>query len=57
MAILRMNIVGLLHNLNIYDYRAPRYTSTIIIELYEKDEKYFVKVSLSFPFASARQRE
>jgi len=48
-----MNIVGLQHNLNIFDHRVPRYTSSIIIELYEKDKKYFVKVSVSFPFTSA----
>jgi len=48
-----LNIVGLQHNLNIFNYRIPEYTSTIIIELYEKDKNYFVKVSVSFPFAGA----
>jgi len=48
-----MNIIGLQHTLNVFDYRNPEYTSSIIIELYEKDKKYFVKVSVSFPFASA----
>jgi len=48
-----LNIVGLQHNLNIFNYRVPRYTSSIIIELYEKDNKYFVKVSVSFPSANA----
>jgi len=48
-----MSIIGLQHSLNIFDNRIPEYTSSIIIELYEKDKKYFIKVSVSFPFASA----
>jgi len=48
-----MSIIGLQHTLNIFDHRNPEYTSSIIIELYEKDKKYFVKVSVSFPFANA----
>jgi len=44
---LTLNIVGLRFNLNIFDYRIPRYTGTIIIELYKKGNKYFVKVSVS----------
>jgi len=47
-----MNI-GLQHNLNIFNYCVPRYTSSIVIELYEKHKKYFVKVSMLFSFASA----
>jgi len=48
-----ISIVGLQHNLNIFNHRVPQYTASIIIELYEKDKKYFVKVSVSFPFANA----
>lgn len=47
-----MNVSGLLLALNISKRHFPEFTSSVIIELHERDEKYFVKVSMSFLSAS-----
>ncbi|KAL6434819.1 hypothetical protein ACFW04_005184 [Cataglyphis niger] len=39
-----LNVSAMLHALNIFDFRPPEYTSSIIIELHEKNYKFFVKV-------------
>lgn len=49
-----IHVAGMLHALNIFKcfqrtYYHPTYTSSIIIELHEKNGMYFVKVSMSFP--------
>lgn len=47
-----VNVAGMLHALKISEHYYPAYTSSVIIELHEKDGTYFVKVSVSFPFTS-----
>lgn len=52
-----INVVSMLHVLNIFErfqriHRFPAYTSSVIMELHEKNEMYFVKVSMLFPLAS-----
>ncbi|XP_018349039.1 PREDICTED: venom acid phosphatase Acph-1-like [Trachymyrmex septentrionalis] len=39
-----MNVFGLLLALNISEPHLPEFTSSVIIELHEKNEKYFVKI-------------
>ncbi|XP_070160237.1 venom acid phosphatase Acph-1-like [Polyergus mexicanus] len=39
-----MNVSAMLHALNIFDSRPPEYTSSVIIELHEKNGDFFVKV-------------
>ena len=39
-----MNIVAMLKNLRLWKPHIPQYTSAVIIELFEKSEKYFIKV-------------
>jgi len=43
-----MNVAAMLIALKIFDNRIPQFTSGVIIELYEKDSNYFVKVNISF---------
>ena len=38
------NIVATLASLNIFDLHVPEYSSAVIIELLQEDNKYFVKV-------------
>lgn len=40
-----LNVIGLLQALRIFDDKLPSYASSIMIELYEKNNEYFVKVS------------
>ncbi|XP_014487263.1 PREDICTED: venom acid phosphatase Acph-1-like [Dinoponera quadriceps] len=39
-----INVVAMLKALDIYDNTFPSFTSTVIVELHEKDNNYFVKV-------------
>lgn len=39
-----INVAAMLQALNIFDYRIPQYTSSVIIELHEKNDEFFVKV-------------
>lgn len=48
-----INVSAFLYALNISEYSYPAYTSSVILELHENNGNYFVKVSVSFPFASA----
>lgn len=41
-----INMAALLHALNIYEDIMPKYTSCIMIELHEKNGKFFVKVRI-----------
>lgn len=47
-----MTVAAFLYALNIHDHRYPAYTSSVIVELHENSENYFVKVSISFSFVS-----
>jgi len=40
------NVMSIMHALNIFYGNVPRYTSSIIIELHEKNGEFFVKVGL-----------
>ncbi|KYN18558.1 Venom acid phosphatase Acph-1, partial [Trachymyrmex cornetzi] len=39
-----INVFGLLRALNIRDHYLPEFTSSVIIELHERNKKYFVKI-------------
>ncbi|KMQ84722.1 venom acid phosphatase acph-1-like protein [Lasius niger] len=39
-----INMAALLYALNIFDYQTPKFSSSVIIELHEKDGQFFVKV-------------
>lgn len=39
-----VNVAALLYALNIFDYQTPKFSSSVIIELHEKDGQFFVKV-------------
>ncbi|GAB1863159.1 Prostatic acid phosphatase [Camponotus japonicus] len=39
-----INVAGIMHALNISDEHVPQYTSSIMIELHEKNGEFFVKV-------------
>lgn len=41
-----VNVASLLIALDIFGEEVPKYTSAVIIELHEKEEKYYVKVSV-----------
>ena len=48
-----INVFGLLFALNISERYVPEFTSSVIMELHERNEKYFVKVRMSFLSANA----
>ncbi|XP_011251429.2 venom acid phosphatase Acph-1-like [Camponotus floridanus] len=39
-----INVAGIMYALNIFDEQVVRYTSSIMIELHEKNSEFFVKV-------------
>jgi len=41
-----LNVVSIMHALNIFNENVTQYTSSIMIELHEKNGEFFVKVSL-----------
>jgi prostatic aicd phosphatase len=43
-----LNVAAMLKTLKIFDNHIPRFTSSVIIELHEKNGNYFIKVNISF---------
>src|SRR5580765_7039206 len=39
-----VNVAALLCALNIFDYQTPKFSSSVIIELHEKGDQFYVKV-------------
>jgi Histidine acid phosphatase. len=46
-------VANLLNTLNIFDLHCPPYTAAVMIELHQKDDEYYVNVSVSFLNVSA----